>query len=95
MPSAIRLSPRYMTKGSPRRNGSEIRTACARPARRVLLDVGDPRAEPGAVAEGGLDLLPRVADHDADLVDARGDDRLDAVEEHRLVGHRHELLGRV
>ncbi len=31
MPSASRLSPRYMTNGSPRRKSSEISTACARP----------------------------------------------------------------
>ena len=38
-------------------------------------------------------LLGRgVADDDADVGDARFDQVLDAVEEHRLVGHRDELL---
>ncbi|MNT85408.1 hypothetical protein D3C72_2255700 [compost metagenome] len=31
MPPRIRLSPRYMTKGSPAMNSSEILTAWARP----------------------------------------------------------------
>ncbi len=31
IPSAMTLSPRYMTKGEPSRNFSEISTACARP----------------------------------------------------------------
>src|SRR5207247_7910950 len=33
------------------------------------------------------------ADHDAHVVDARGVDRLEPVEQHRLVRHRDELLG--
>ena len=61
--------------------------------RRLLLDVGDAGAEARAVADRGADLPARVADDDADLADAGGDDRLDGVEEHRLVRHRHELLG--
>src|SRR5206468_578965 len=57
-------------------------------------DVGDACAELRAVAGGGADLVARLGgDDDADLVDAGGGDRLDAVEQHRLVGDRHELLG--
>ena len=62
--------------------------------RRLLREVGDLEAEPAAVADGGLDLGVRVADDDADLGDAGGAHRLEAVEEHRLVGDRDELLGR-
>ena len=61
--------------------------------RRVLLDVVDADAPPRAVADRGSDLRLGVADDDADLADAGGGDRLDAVEEHRLVRHRDELLG--
>ena len=62
-------------------------------ARRVLLDVGDARAPARAVADRRADLGLRVADDDADVADAGGDQRLETVEEHRLVGDRHELLG--
>ena len=34
-----------------------------------------------------------VADHDADVGDARVDHVFDGIEEHRLVGDRHQLLG--
>ena len=74
-----------------KRLGDEHRVGEA--AGRVLLDVLNPRAEARSVAEGGLDLLPGVADDDADVPDAGRDDRLDPVEEDRLVRHRHELLG--
>ncbi len=60
----------------------------------VLLDIGDGDAESLAVADGVPDLLMRVADHDADLADARRLERLYPIEEDRLVGHRNELLGR-
>ena len=63
------------------------------PARRVLLDVGDARVPAGAVADGLANLRLRVADDDADVADAGSDERLEAVEEHRLVGDRDELLG--
>ena len=46
-----------------------------------------------AVADRGANLRLRVADDDADVADAGVGDRLDAVEQHRLVGDRHELLG--
>ncbi len=58
-----------------------------------LVDVGDAGAEALAVAHRGADLVAGLADDDADLGDAGGDDRLDAEEQDRLVGHRHELLG--
>ena len=61
--------------------------------RGLLLDVGHADAELGAVADGRLDLGRGVADDDADVGDARVADRLEAVEQHRLVGHRHQLLG--
>ena len=62
--------------------------------RGLLLDVGDPRAELGAVARGLPDLLTGLrGDDHADLDDPRLDQRLDPVEEHGLVRHRHELLG--
>ena len=61
--------------------------------RRVLLDVGDVDAEAAAVADGRHHLLLRVADDDADVADAALDEVLDGVEEDRLVGDGHELLG--
>src|SRR6185436_14991680 len=61
--------------------------------RSVLLDVLDPYAPSRSVADSRPDLRAGVADDDADVADAGGGNRLDAVEEHRLVGHRHELLG--
>ena len=61
--------------------------------RRLLRDVGDRDAPRAAVAERGADLVGGVAHDHADVGDARIADRLDRVEEDRLVGHRHELLG--
>src|SRR6185437_14195797 len=47
-----------------------------------------------AIARDPADLGAGLGrDDDPDLVDARGREGLDAVDEHRLVGHRHELLG--
>ena len=60
---------------------------------RRLGDVGDLQTEAAAVADGSLDLGSRVADHQADFGDAGLAHGLEAVEEHRLVGDRHELLG--
>ncbi len=62
------------------------------PERRFLGDVGDLGAEVAAVTEGGADLGTGCPGDDTDLLDAGGDHRLDAVEEDRLVGHRHQLL---
>src|SRR5205814_10734240 len=59
----------------------------------VLLDVGHPGAPAGSLAGGGADFGGDVADDNADVGDAGGDERLDAVEQHRLVGDRDELLG--
>ena len=59
----------------------------------VLRDVGDPGAECAAISHRGTDLIAGVADDDPDLDDARLDHVLDAVEQDRFVGHRHELLG--
>ena len=65
------------------------------PGRLVLDDVGDPHPELRAVAGRLADLVAGLGgDDDPDLADARVGHRLDAVEEHRLVGDRHELLGR-
>ena len=61
----------------------------------VLHDVADPHAELAAVAGGLADLVAGLRrDDDPDVADARGGHRLDAVEQHRLVRHRHELLRR-
>ena len=93
MPSRRRLSPRYMTNGPSWRKSSAVSTAWARPSGRVLVDVGDRGAELRAVAGGGRDLVARLGgDDDPDLLDPGLDQRLDSVEEHRLVRHRHELL---
>ena len=60
----------------------------------VLDDVGELDAEALAVAGGGSDLVAGLGGNDdPDLGDAGLGHRLDAVEQHRLVGHRHELLG--
>ena len=64
------------------------------PERRVLLDVGDPDAELRAVARRLADLAAGLRrDDDPDLLDPRLGHRLDAVEQHGLVGDRDELLG--
>ena len=62
--------------------------------RRVLADVRGADAQRRPVADGGHDLVRGVADDDADLGDAGVADGLEAVEQDRLVGDRHELLGR-
>ena len=65
------------------------------PERRVLLDVGDLDPELRAVAGRLADLAAGLGrDDDPDFADARGGHRLDAVEEHRLVGDGDELLRR-
>ena len=61
--------------------------------RRVLGDVGDLGTPAGAVADRRADLGAGVTGDDADLGDARLDHVLDAVEQDRLVGDRHQLLG--
>ena len=62
--------------------------------RLVLEHVGDVHAEARAVAGGRFDLGARLGrDHDPDLLDARRGHRLDAVKQHGLVGHGHQLLG--
>ena len=62
--------------------------------RLVLHDVGDADPEAGAVPGGSADLVTRLRrDDDPDLTDAGPRHCLDPVEQHRLVGHRHELLG--
>ena len=60
---------------------------------RLLADVGDAQPERRPVADRRLDLGVRVADHDADVGHPRRAQRVEAVEEDRAVGHRHELLG--
>ena len=61
----------------------------------VLDDVGEPDAELGTVARRLPDLVAGLRrDDDPDVADPRLGHGLDAEEEHRLVGHRHQLLGR-
>jgi hypothetical protein len=63
-------------------------------ARTVLFDVGDPHAELRAIADRRANLAAGLGgDDDADLLDARRRDRLDPIEQDRLVGDRDELLG--
>ena len=63
-------------------------------AQRLRLgEVGDLEAPGRTVADRGPHLRRGVADDDADLLDAGVGDGLEAVEEDRLVGHRHQLLG--
>ena len=94
MPPCSRLSPRYMTNGvvAEERLGGQHRVG--EPGGLVLDDVGDRHAELRAVAGRRADLVAGLGrDDDPDLLDPGVGHRLDAVEEHRLVGDRHELLG--
>ena len=59
----------------------------------LLGEVGDLHVPCRTVANGFPNLGLGVADDDADLPDACPCHRLDAVEEDRLVGNRHQLLG--
>ena len=71
MPPCSRLSPRYMTNGSPSRNGSAVSDRVRQAERLVLHDVGDPHAELRAVAGGRADLVAGLRrDDDPDLLDA-------------------------
>ena len=58
-----------------------------------LPDVGDLDAELRPVAHGRLDRGGGVADNDPHVGDPCRGDRLKAVEEHRLVRNRDQLLG--
>ena len=60
---------------------------------RLLLEVGDLQAPFRPVPDRPLDLRRGVPDDDAHLLDPGAGDRLQTVEEHRFVGHRHQLLG--
>ena len=62
------------------------------PARCILLDVGDADAPGRSIADRRANLRLRVTDDDPDVADAGGGERLDSVEQDRLVGHGHELL---
>ena len=94
MPSLSRLSPRYITNGVEPRNVLRRQHRVREPLRLVLLDVGDLDPEARAVAGRLPDRLAGLGgDDDADLLDAGRRHRLEPVEEHRLVGHGHELLG--
>ena len=66
--------------------------AVGKAERFILRDEGDLRPPRGTVTEGGHHLGSRLAHDDADLGDASGHHRLDAVEENRLVGNRNQLL---
>ena len=61
--------------------------------RRVLRQVRDLQPEARAVADGRHHLVAGVADDDADLADPGRGHGLQPVEQDRLVGHRHQLLG--
>ena len=94
IPPCRRLSPRYITNGVAAEEGLGGEHRVGQAARRVLDDVGDADAEAGAVAGRRTDLIAGLRrDDDPDVIDARSRDRLDPVEQHRLVGHRDELLG--
>ena len=88
-----RLSPRYITKSSSPRKSAGDEHAVRQAERGVLADVGDLGAEGAAVADGRHHLVGGVADDHADLDDPGLDHGLDPVEQDRLVGHRHQLLG--
>ena len=89
------LSPRYIDEVVVAEEVAGDQHAVGEAERRVLRDVGDLDAEPGAVADAAADLGGRGvdADDDADLLDPGRGHVLDAVEDDRLVGDRHELLG--
>ena len=64
------------------------------PQRLVLNDVLDAHAEARPVADRLPDLLAGLrGDDDADIPHPRRRHRFDPVEQHRLVGDGHELLG--
>ena len=56
------------------------------PERSGLADVGDLEPECGSVTDGRLDRRGGVTDDDPDFADTGVADRLQAVEQHRLVG---------
>ena len=93
MPPTMKLSPRYITKSSSPRKSLATSTACASPSGWLLPDVGGADPERGAVADRLLDRGRGIADHEADIGDPGVGDRLQAVEEDRLVRHREQLLG--
>ena len=62
-------------------------------ARCILRDEGDFEPKLRAIADGGANLVTRVADDDADLADARFGHRLKPVEQDRLARDRDQLLG--
>ena len=68
--------------------------AVRQPQRGVLRNVGGSDPEVGPVADRCLDLGVGVADDDPDVGDAGVPNSLEAVEQHRLVGDRDQLLGR-
>ena len=94
MPSRSRLSPRYITKGDEPRNGSAVSTACARPlgSSCSMYSIFSPKSEPSPTAVADL-AAGLGRDDDPHLDDAGLGHRLEPVEEHGLVRHRHELLG--
>ncbi len=91
-PSSSTLSPRYIRNGWPATKSRAVRTACARPERRLLLDVGDRESPRRAVSDRGADLVAGLPDHDADLGDAGIADRLERVEQDRRPRHGDQLL---
>ncbi len=63
--------------------------------RRLLLNELDPHlpSPPGAVADRRTNLLMGIAHHDAQVTNPGRHERLDRIEQHRLVGEREQLLG--
>ena len=59
-----------------------------------LIGQGYRRNNAGEYTEAEEFFRPELLDDDADLGDARVGDGLETVEENRLVGDRHQLLGR-
>src|SRR5262249_50750047 len=64
------------------------------PERGRLLDIGYFQSERLTRADRRTDLRLRIADHDPHLDDSGVADRLQAIEQHGLVSHGDQLLGR-
>ena len=82
-----------MTNGVAPEEGAGRQDGVGQAERRLLLDVGDADAPARPVPAGLPDLVPGVADDDADVADAGVAEGLDPVEEDRLVRDRDELFG--
>ena len=61
--------------------------------RLILRNIGDSHAELCAVSDRRHDFSAGVTNDDADFADACPLHRLDAIEQNRFVGYRHQLFG--